>query len=295
MRCLHAIAAASLAVLLPSAPASADYTEIAPVRPLTMADPSGLTAVGIDIQYTRWTEHPPAPLADVDVQSITVNLNADIRLAPHWLLLARLPLSHATVDTTPDTDCCSLALGNLTLGGRGLWSTFYGDGSRAVSGGELTISLPSANDSGDRGASAANAAIAHLPHDPDLWAPNTTTIRLTGITQFWTRWFLAHAELGPQLYIYDSDVDDSTDLGLRLALAAGVRATYTVSILAELNALLFSDDKFRGGNDTTSSIDLGVRYGAGRGLFGLRIYLPLDPELRDVGMFGIGVDGGLRF
>jgi hypothetical protein len=295
MRCHHAIATAVLAVLLPSAPAAADYDEVAPIRPLTMSDPAGLTVVGVDLQYTTWTEHPPT--GDVDISTLALDLHGDIRVAPHWVILARLPLSHATVEGDPAlTDCCDFALGNFTLGGRGLWASLFGDGSRAVAGGELSLSLPTANDSGASGVSAGQAAVASLPHDPGRYAPNTTTIRLTGMSQYYSRWFLAHAEIGPRLYIYDSDVpDDGSDFALRLALALGVRATYTISILAELTAQLYFDEAFRGGDETVTSLDVGVRYGSGRGIFGARFYFPLDPELRDVDMLGFGLDAGLRF
>ena len=47
----------------------------------------------------------------------------------------------------------------------------------AVTGGELTISAPTASDSGERGVSAIDAAFARLPHDPGRYVPNTTTIR----------------------------------------------------------------------------------------------------------------------
>jgi hypothetical protein len=292
MRCSPTLAA--LFVALSAVPASADYETIAPVRPLTMADPAGLTVVGIDFQLTKWTVDAPVK---ADFTSLTFDLAADIRIAPHWVLLARVPFTRLGVDQ-PATSCCDLALDNLTLGGRGLWATVFGDGNRSVLGAELTVSLPTASDSDNRGLSTAGAALAHLPHDPGLWAPNVTTVRLTGISQFYGRYLLAHVETGLQLYFFDKDVagDDHLDAGIRLAAALGIRPTYTLSILAELNALLvFSNDKFAPGDDTTSSLDLGIRYGSNRGIFGARVYVPLDPQLRDLSMLGFGLDAGLRF
>ena len=84
--------------------------------------------------------------------------------------------------------------------------------------------------------------------------------------------------------------DASSDLALRLALALGFRATYTVAILAEFSANLLSD-----GDDAVTSLDLGLRYGSGRAIAGVRLYLPLDSALRDFGMIGLGLDGGYRF
>ncbi|HWU86906.1 MAG TPA: hypothetical protein VN253_06510 [Kofleriaceae bacterium] len=295
MRCPHTIATAAL--LLSSAPAFADYTVVAPVRPLTMSDPSGLTVIGLDFQLTRWTEHPPAPAAAVDVTSVTAEVAADIRLAPHWVLLARVPASHATIDGDPARDgCCSLGLGNLTLGARGLWSSRRGTGVRAVSGFELSVSVPTASDSGDRGSSAAVGAFAELPHDLGRYAPDTTTARLTGITQLYSRWFLLHGELGLQLHLYNGDAPgDRSDLGLRFALGAGIRATHTIAILAELSAQWFFSNRFAGDNDTVTALDVGLRYGSGGAIVGLRVYVPLDSGLRDLDMLGLGLDLGLRF
>lgn len=111
-------------------------------------------------------------------------------------------------------------------------------------------------------------------------------------SQLYSRWFLAHGELGMRVYLYDEDAgDDSSDLGLRLALAAGIRATYTVAILAELSAQHYFSD----GDDTFTALDVGLRYGSGAAIAGLRVYLPLDSALRDVDMLGVGLDVGLRF
>src|SRR5687767_5010622 len=113
MRCLSILAT----IMLASSPAAADYTEIAPVRPLTMIDPAGLSFIGLDFQFTKWTEQP-VPNVDVDFTSLTFNIAADLKIAPHWVLLARVPLSKASVDGDPLLeDCCDLALGNLTIGG----------------------------------------------------------------------------------------------------------------------------------------------------------------------------------
>lgn len=286
-------------VVLASVPAAADYTTTAPVRPLTMSDPAGLTTIGLEFQLTRWTERPPPPLFERELTSLTFNIAADIALAPHWMILARLPVSDVGIDDADPTtgECCDLALGNLTIGGRGLWATLFESGTRAVAGGDLSVSLPTASDGSNRSQSASAAALAHLPHDPGLFAPNTTTIRFTALTQFYGRRWLAHAEAGLQVYFFDdvADGEDRIDVGIRLALAVGVRVTYKVAILAELNALFVDSNDFASGNDSVSSLDFGVRYGSGRGIFGARVYLPIDSGLRDLDMFGFGIDGGVRF
>ena len=277
--------------LLPAHAAFADYTTVAPLRPLTLSDPAGLTSVALEFQYTKWTEHPPG--MDIDYTSMTFDLAADIRLAPHWVLLARMPFADASIE---NADCCSLALGNLTLGVRGLWSAVQAT-SRSVIGGELSVSAPTASDSGKRGLSSAVAAFAQLPHDPGRYAPNTTTARLKLLGQFYSRWFLLDAEAGLDVFFYDDDVpgDNNSDLGLRLALAAGIRATYKVAIMAELSSLFLDDDEFAGNNDTVTSVDLGVRYASQQLIFGARVYIPLDKEMRDRDMLGVGLDIGARF
>lgn len=297
MRRGHPIAASSLValvVVLSTTPAAADYTEAAPVRPLTMSDVAGLTTVGLDFQLTKWSvDGPPKQ----DFTGLTFDLDADIRLAPHWMLLLRLPLSHLSIDDGGASSCCDTALDNLTIGGRGLWATIFGDDTRSILGAELAVSLPTASDSAERGPSAAGAALAHLALDPGLWAPNTTTVRFHGLWQFYGRYFMLHGEAGLQLYFFDSDVPgDSLDLGLRLAIGGGFRATYTLSILAEINALFVSSDsKFLATDDTVTSLDFGLRYGSGRAIASARLYFPLDPQLRDLGMIGFGADVGLRF
>jgi hypothetical protein len=67
-----------------------------------------------------------------------------------------------------------------------------------------------------------------------------------------------------------------------------------VAILAELSARFFSD-RFAAGDDTATSLDLGLRYGSGAAIVGLRLYVPLDAELRDLDMLGLGLDVGMRF
>jgi hypothetical protein len=288
MRCLPSIGAL---LVLSSAPALADdeYKTVMPVRPLTMADPAGLTAIALDFQYTTWNEP-----ANVDVSVLTLDLDVDITLTEHWQILAKVPFSYASIDNPAAGDCCKLALGNLTVGGRGLWSALYSGGLRSVVGGELSVSLPTANDGGERGGSAATAAFARRSQDPGRYAPDVTTIRFNILAQFYSRWFLLHTELGPQLYIFNDDAngDDNVDVGLHLGFGAGIRATYTLAILAELNALLFD---FGAGDDGVLSLDLGLRYASGAALFGARLYLPLDAGFRDLDMIGVGVDAGLRF
>ncbi len=284
---------AAIAVCVPTT-ALADYTTISPVRPLTMSDPSGLNSLGIEFQLTRWNELR-APNLEVDLQSISLDLTADIKLAPHWVLIGRLPITKVGIDGDPAFDgCCGFGLGNFTVGGRGLWASVFGSGARAVAGAEFSISLPTAADNGEGGVSAGATAFSRLPHDVGRYAPNTTTLRLTGLSQYYTRRFLFQGELGLQVFLLDDDVPgDSSDLGVRVAVGAGIRATYTLAVMLELNSLLFATDG--SGADNVTSIDLGLRYASGRAIFGARVYLPIDDPLRDLDMVGIGLDGGFRF
>jgi hypothetical protein len=279
-----------LACLLVSELAAADYTTVAPVRPLTMSDPSGLSSVGLEVQFTKWTERPPA-LGDVDITNLTFDLAAEIKLAPHWLLLLRLPSSYATLDGDPATvnvDCCTLTQGNLTVGGRGLWSSLAGS-TRRVVGGEFSVSLPTASDEGDPRVSSNAGAAARQPHDVGRYLPDTTTIRLTALAQFYARRFLVQGEVGLQLYFYDSDrPGDGFEPGLRLALAVGARATHKLAILAELNTLVLEEE-------SVTSLDLGVRYGSRHAFVGARVFLPIDAQQGTFDMLGFGFDVGGRF
>ena len=156
----------ALGLVLSSTPALADYTEVAPVRPLTLSDPAGLSSVSLEFQLTRWTQPQVPPLPDVDFQNLTFDLAADITLAKHWQLLARMPITKTGIE---DADCCDLAIGNLTVGGRGLWSS-VGTVGRTVAGFEFSLSLPTASDE-DEGLVSANGAAGRadpLGHPADL-------------------------------------------------------------------------------------------------------------------------------
>lgn len=277
--------------------AAAEYPETAPVRPFNLSDLSGLTAVNLDVQYTSWTEPASSPLA-LNFTSLTFDLHADITLAPHWVVLLHVPVVYADVEAEPtDTsDCCGLGLGNFTLGVKGLVSSLHGDGLRSVLGGELSLSLGTAPDEGDDGAAAALAARARGPHDPGRYVPNTWTPRLLGHAQIYNRWFMAQLEAGLHFFVYDDDVvGDDADLGLRLALATGVRVTPELAIVAELNNMtVFSDDDSVD-DETATSVDLGVRFAGETVVVGLRLYLPIDDRSRDADMLGFGVDLGARF
>jgi hypothetical protein len=290
---VRALASAGILVAL-TAPAAADYTSVAPVPPLTMIDPSGLSVLRLDFQWATWTV-PFMPPPDRDVTSLTFDVAADIRVAPHWMVLVRVPFDHASIDGAPG-DCCDLALGNVTLGGRGLWARRHASGLRSVLGGELTVALPTASDGGDRGASSVESAFSQLPHDPSLYAPDLTAVNLTGLGQLYDRWWLLQVEAGLSLYFFDDDIpgDDHFDVSGRLAIGGGVRFTYKLALLAEISARFFDSDLVAADN-TITSLDLGVRYAASKAILGARFYLPLDSNPRDFDMLGFGLDAGWRF
>jgi hypothetical protein len=287
--------------VLATTAASADVTT-APVRPFILPDLSGLTMIGVDLQLTRWQVPalavPPPGVVDVDQTNLTFDVLAELSIAPHWVLLGRLPLAYHSVeddeDIVGDPDCCGAAIGNATLGVRVLDSSAQRS-TRSVIGGELTVSLPTAPDSDEGGFTAASAALAHLPHDPGRYLPDTTTIRFAGGGQLYADKFFIQGGGGLDIFVFDDDAfgDDDTDLALRLGGAAGFRATHELAILAEMNGIILLDND-DDENDAFSSIDVGIRYGTDSLLLGLRAYIPLDDELRDVDMFGVGLDLGVR-
>jgi hypothetical protein len=284
-------------LVLFAAPAAADYPANAPVRPFNLPDLSGLTAVGLDLQVTWWTIPLAAPNTEIDYTNTTIDLHADIEIAPHWVIVARMPFAYTDLKQKPDdnVDCCGFGLGNLTLGVRGLFSSLEGQGWRSVLGFDFLLSLATASDEGDDAVSASWAAFARQTHDPGRYLPNTWTPRLSGHGQFYSSWFMLQVEGGLHLFLYDDDVPgDDSDIAVRLAMAAGVRATAELAILLELNSMVFvSEDE--ADDETVTSLDLGVRYG-GRGFAaGLRVFVPLDQSLRDLDMLGIGADVSARF
>ena len=95
----------------------------------------------------------------------------------------------------------------------------------------------------------------------------------------------------------DDDVpgDDDSDLALRLALAAGVRATTEIAFVLELNSMVFVAEDDNDDDETVSSLDLGLRYGGMGFAAGLRVFVPLDDFLQDLDMLGVGLDVSARF
>jgi hypothetical protein len=301
MRRLHALSLAGCAALTTAAlPAHADETT-APVRPFILPDLSGLTLIGVDFQLTRWSQPIVGSDLELDVTSFTTDLVADISVAPHWVILLRLPTSFASTDpdlVIGDDECCGAALGNLTLGVRGLRSSAYDTGLRTVIGGEMTVSLPTAPDDGEGGVSTRLATFARFPHDPGRYQPDTGTIRLAGGAQFYGRRFLVQAGLGVDAFIYDDDIaDDSSDVAVRLGAGGGYRFTYALAAIAELNGLILvdSDTIGAGDDDVIGSLDVGLRYGTEALALGIRAYVPLDDDFRDVDAIGLGLDAGARF
>jgi hypothetical protein len=295
MRALPVLSAAGimLGIALSAAPAAAQYPDAAPVRPLVSSDLAGLTTIDFDLQLTRWRQ-PLAPNVEERLTVLTFDLAADIQIAPHWLIVARVPFASSDIELRPadTTTCCGLSLGNLTLGGRWLYSSRQTE-IRTVAGGELTMSFATANDRDDRGTGAALAAFAWQTHDPALYLPNAWTPRLTGFAQIYGRWFLVQGEAGLHLLLYDGDVKgDSGDLAVRLALAGGVRVTPELAVMVDVNSMIFVDDEADG---SSTSLDVGLRYGGRNLLAALRLFLPIDDSLRSADMIGFGGDVGVRF
>jgi len=300
MRTTIAFSGAGLALGLALGPATAvaDSTT-APVRPLVMSDLSGLTMIGVDMQLTRWETQPILPTTEgtIDHTSFSFDVVGDISVAPHWVIFARLPLSYVSIEDEPpaELDCCGTAIGNFTLGVRALDSGMIGSGARRVLGVELSASVPTAADEDEAGLASLETSLAHLPHDPGRYLPNTTTLRLGGAAQIYGEHFMVQGNAGVDAFIYDTDSDDDTDFALRLGVAAGFRATYELAILAEVGGLIALDDGILGDdNDGVGSFDVGLRYASESFVAGLRAYVPLDDLLRDLDMLGVGVDLGVR-
>jgi hypothetical protein len=290
----------TVGLALCAAPARADYPGSAPVRPFNLPDLAGLTAIDLDAQFTWWEEPLLPPQDHSDITDMTLDLAADISLAPHWVIVVRMPFVYADIEDHPidGRDCCGFGLGNLTLGARALFSNVHGESLRSVIGGEFNLSLATASDDGDDGIAAVLSAFARAPHDPGRYLPNTWTPRLLGHAQLYGRWLMVQVEAGLHFWLYDDDVagDDDSDVGLRLALAAGVRFTTELALLAEINTITqIDDDNDNDDDDTVSSLDVGIRYGTEAFVLGLRVYIPLDEGFRDRDMLGVGVDLGARF
>jgi hypothetical protein len=302
-----------LGLTLSTSIARAD-SRTAPVRPFVLPDLSGLSTVGLDLQYTKF-DSPGLPGVTVDYTSVTFDLAAEVAVAPHWMVLGRIPVSYLDISLDPsapgDTDCCGTALGNITVGIRGLDSNRARGDLWFVSGGELSISLPTAPDGDDddvtgdddKGRIATTfAAFSHLTDDPGRYLPDTTTIRLNAAAQAYTELFFVEGGIGLQALIYDDTLNEDGDALVRLGIAGGLRITPELAGLLELstNIILDNDDddnpETRDDNeDVVTSLDLGLRYGGPSATFGARFFYPIDNVFRDLDMIGFGLDAGARF
>ena len=118
------------------------------------------------------------------------------------------------------------------------------------------------------------------------------------LSQLYHRWWLLQAEAGLSLYFFDGDVagNDHFDVSGRVALGGGLRVDLQAGSARRIRrALLQLQSEIAAGDDTMTSLDLGVRYASSAVIVGARFYLPLSSELRDVDMLGFGFDAGWRF
>ena len=186
------------------------------------------------------------PVGPTDFSSLTFDVAADIRVAPHWMVLVRVPFDKSSIDPGRPNDCCELALGNLTLGGRGLWARRHASGLRSVVGGTQDRAAhrlrwrgprPERDDGSVHAASARSVAVRAEPHRGELQPPS----------QLYHRWWLLQAEAGLSLYFFDGDVagNDHFDVSGRVALGGGLRVTYKLALLAEFGARFFDSDSDR--------------------------------------------------
>jgi hypothetical protein len=300
-----------MAALLALAPlASADHPSDTPMKAFNLPDLSGLTSIGLDLQLASWTIPETAPRTESDILNTTIEVFADCELAPHWLLVARMPFVYTNEESHPVdlSDCCNPGAGNLTVGVRRLFSSVEDQGWHWVLGFDVLLSVATASDEHDRTASAAAkaaAAFARQTHDPGRYLPNTWTPRLTGHAQLSSTRFLLQAEAGLHFFLYDDVANDDYDLAVRVALAAGIRANAKLAFVLELNNMIFLAEDDRAelhfypailhSNETVSSIDVGLRYEGQGFAAGLRIFVPLDDSLRDLDMLGVGADVSARF
>jgi hypothetical protein len=202
------------------------------------------------------------------------------RFGPRFAAYGNLGLAHGRNDALDGT-----SLTNLTFGGSYLISR-RGDGASAL---VMSVSLPTASDSGDAAAMAFAHGAFHIA-DPGRFFPETTTFRVGGD---WARRFgKAFFQLEGGVHALFADGDD--EVLLRLGVGGGAWVGRRVALVGELTTMAYFLTDEDGEEDFLTTLDAGMRFLLNKGQLGARLYIPLDESTRDADMLGFGVDLLLR-
>lgn len=253
------------------------------------------TAVGVEIGYTTIGD---GEAGSFNMSAYHLDLVGDIAIGPNVELFGRVPLMMAVPEDDPligDIDSDS-GLGNIMLGGR----MIVPSGSVEI-GLNGAIYLPTADEldfTDEDGLSTYAGFIGNIPRDPAKFYPDTLCIRpgVSGrIPVAGHGYFQVDASLLMLFYSGDQDLDDEQANFLHVTFGGAFPVTQNTAIVAELATLgdVFDegDDGIVGEeNDWMHSLELGVRQELGRMSLGARVYFPLEEELRDQEIIGVGVE-----
>jgi hypothetical protein len=250
-----------MAAMRAALPVLALLATLAVAAPRAAAEPPGMAGdrwLGVDILFGKMR------LLN-DLSLISVTPSGGVRVGDALYLGGRIPVAVVHANDSATT------LGNLTL------ELYYllGDG-HGVSWLDTSLSLPTANDSGDGGAAAAAHATFWLI-DPGLYAPSTTTFRVGGHHAVWEPGHFF--ELGGQAQYLSRPGQDA--LHILLSLSGGARLTPRMALFGAIDAA-WNVDSQNGEEDLLSALRFGLRLaGRGRGHGEVAIYYPLDDSYRN--------------
>lgn len=233
--------------------------------PISMDRLTPVTTLSFDIGYEVWDQ---AGNTDVNVIGIQAGGHfVDQRTG--FGGYANLPLSYVEVNGNFfgfDLNRSDLMLGNLEAGG--MFTKWLSSATLVFHGG---IAFPTANDSSQL---AGLQDLANSPRYGDfvLRDPNTTWLRLGVSPMGRSGNFLWRADLGIDLALNDDNPDAfQYSPVMHLSLGAGIDLGSAV-LLGELVNLLLDNPQ---GDDSSSTLSLGARFGTGKLAPGVSLILPL--------------------
>jgi hypothetical protein len=234
--------------------------------PVTMDPLTPESAIGFDFGYEVW-DLP----GDTDFSVMGITLGGRfVDQRSGFGGYVTLPLSYVSLDGNffgIDINESSLMLGNIE-GGAMFTKWFNPDVAMIFHGG---IALPTADDEDEL---FGLQDLANSPRYSEfvLRDPNTTWLRLGLSPMGRSGTFLWRADVGIDLAINDDNPDNfQYSPVLHLSVGAGVDLGNAV-LQAELVNLVLDNPQ---GDDSSSTLSLGARFGAGRTTPGIALILPL--------------------
>lgn len=280
-------------------------------RPFVMGDLDTSNSAGVEFSYGAMSRDYGT--YQVEVSAWTLDVVAEYRVAPQIELFGRIPFIQSTISLGGLVDDISgSSLGNVTGGARFVLTseTSASPEAQAPPGRTVlafagSVSIPTADDTGDGCIAAASGLSLHGFHDLGLYAPTATTLRAEAEGRLDEGRLFVQTAFGLHLvHIANTDMCDADEMDpgsdtlelLRFGLAGGVRVTPELAVIAEVTTIAsVLEDNNAADEEFIHGVDLGVRYDRSNLTAAARVFMPIDESLREFFDFGFGLELGGRF